>query len=584
MALLHPNGSPADVPCLPQQDPNPSQRRNAILALRAKYVWDHDYLPPFALLKEQVFEKPTGLELTAGWVSQLPAPEWPGAKYLLGRAEVGAHLTKTAQQAAAFIAQTPNFGSLDDYAKLFQGFPQPECLPHWEDDGYFAWQRVAGLHPVALRKLEKVPAKLAVDDARLAGVLPEGETLSGLAAAGRLFLCDYAILEGLIPQSTQGLAKYAVPAIGLFFSDDQGKLRAAAIQLGQQPVATDVYTPKDGEAWRLAKMMFQTADVNAHQMGPHLCRTHFALEGAIVAMARTLSVHHPVAVLLKPHMRYVVFNNLEGRELLINPAGVGTELLAGGDPGNKQLLARSYSGHPQAHVEPWSFEDWDHPRELRSRGFDQDSALKEYPFRDDGMLLWEAIGQFVAQYIDVYYASDAEVAGDPELQDWMTELTSAESAHLKGAPDRLGSREQLALLLQRLIWASGPLHSALNYPQYGQLAFAPNMTPAMYGPPLSNATKQSATLLDTYMVRGLLPPPSIALTQLSTMYTLATYHFDQLGQYQSGDFTDPRVEGCIGQFQETLKQAESQITLRNAQRSWVYEYLVPSQVLNSTSI
>ncbi|WPB82235.1 lipoxygenase family protein [Archangium violaceum] len=584
MPLPDPNGSLTDVPCLPQKDPDPLQRRKAILALREQYVWEHDYLPPFALLKEKIFENATDLEIAAGWVFQLPAPEWPGPKYLLGRAEVGAELAKAAKQAAAFIAQTPTFSSFDDYVKLFQGFQQPECVPHWEDDRYFAWQRVAGLNPVALRKLEKVPAKLAVDDARLAGVLPKGQTLAGLAAAGRLFLCDYAILEGLTLQSTQGLAKYVVPAIGLFFSDDQGRLQAAAIQLGQQPVATDVYTPKDCEAWRMAKMMFQAADVNAHEMGPHLCRTHFVLEGAIVAMARTLSVRHPVAVLLKPHLRYVVFNNMEGRELLINPAGVGTELLAGGAPGNKQLLARSYSGYPQAHVEPWSIEDWDHPSELRSRGFDKNSALKEYPFRDDGMLLWDAIGTFVSQYIDVYYASDAEVAGDSELQDWMVELTSAAGAHLKGAPDRLGSRDQLAQLLQRIVWASGPLHSALNYPQYGQLAFAPNMALAMYGPPLSNATGQSATLLKTYMVRGLLPPPLSALRQLSAMYTLAIYHFDQLGQYQPGDFTDPRVNGVIGQLQETLKQAESQITLRNAQRPWLYEYLVPSHVLNSTSI
>ncbi|WNG18190.1 lipoxygenase family protein [Cystobacter fuscus] len=585
MPLTDPNGSLPDVPCLPQQDSNPQQRSNDILALRAQYVWDHDYLPPFAMLKEKISENPTDQEIAVGWTFQLPAPEWPGEKYLTERAAVGAELAKAATQAAAFIAKNSTFSSFDDYVKLFEGFPQqPECLPYWEDDRYFAWQRVAGLNPVALRKLEKIPAKLAVDDARLAGVLPEGQTLAGLAAAGRLFLCDYAILEGVTLQSTQGLAKYIVPAIGLFFSDDQGRPRAAAIQLGQQPVATNVYTPKDGEAWRMAKMMFQTADVNVHEMGPHLCGTHFALEGVVVALARTLSVRHPLAVLLKPHLRYVVFNNLQGREKLINTTGVATKLLAGGVPGDKQLLARSYSGHPQAHVEPWSIEAWDHPRELRSRGFDKDSALAEYPFRDDGMLLWEAIGTFVSQYVDVYYVSDAAVAGDTELQDWMAELTSAAGAHLKGAPDRLGSREQLAQLLQRIIWASGPLHSALNYPQYGQLAFAPNMTPAMYGPPLSNATGQSATLLDTYMLRGLMPPPSVALMQLSAMYTMATYHFDQLGQYQPGDFTDPRVNGFIGRFQDTLKQAGSQIALRNTQRPWAYQYLVPSQVLNSTSI
>ncbi|MFY0576400.1 lipoxygenase family protein [Cystobacter fuscus] len=580
MSLPNPNESLPDVPCLPQQDPDPLQRRNGVLALRDQYAWDHAYLPPFALLKELNGEDfknplvPTPQEVA----SRIPKQERPGLEYSQGRNAVAQELTKAKEQAAAFIQEVGTFKSFEDYAELLKVFPPPECLPHWKDDRYFARQRVAGLNPVALRKLKEVPAKLAVDDARLTGVLPEGETLAGLAAAGRLFVCDYAILEDLSLQAP----KYVVPAIGLFFSNAQGELRVAAIQLGQKPVATDVYTPKDGEAWLMAKMMFQTADVNAHEMGTHLCRTHFVLEGVLVAMVRTLSVRHPVAVLLKPHLRYLVFNNMLGRYLLLGQNGSATSLLAGGEQGNKQLLERSYSGYARAQLEPWSFEDWDHPCELRSRGFDEDSTLKKYPFRDDGMLLWEAVGKFVSQYIDVYYASDAEVGGDSELQDWMTELISATGAHLKGAPDRLGSREDLALLLQRIIWASGPLHSALNYPQYGQLAFAPNMTPAMFGPPPSNATEQDAMLPDK--VRGLLPPPLTALMQAGTMYTLAIYHFDQLGLYQPGDFADPRVSGCIGQFQELLKQTESQLTLQNAQRPWDYQYLLPSRVLNSTSI
>ena len=73
----------------------------------------------------------------------------------------------------------------------------------------------------------------------------------------------------------------------------------------------------------------------------------------------------------------------------------------------------------------------------------------EYPFRDDGMLVWNAIGAFVSQYIDVYYTSDADVREDSELQEWMAEMGLETKGHLEGTPERVESRAELVRLLQR---------------------------------------------------------------------------------------------------------------------------------------
>lgn len=40
----------------------------------------------------------------------------------------------------------------------------------------------------------------------------------------------------------------------------------------------------------------------------------------------------------------------------------------------------------------------------------------EYPFRDDGFLLWNAINEFTLEYIKVAYKSDKEMRKDPWLQ------------------------------------------------------------------------------------------------------------------------------------------------------------------------
>ena len=63
--------------------------------------------------------------------------------------------------------------------------------------------------------------------------------------------------------------------------------------------------------------------------------------------------------------------------------------------------------------------DWDFELNVEKRGV---SDLPNYHFRDDAMLLWKAINEYVGEIIDIFYDSDEEVQQDFEIQEWMDEI------------------------------------------------------------------------------------------------------------------------------------------------------------------
>ena len=52
--------------------------------------------------------------------------------------------------------------------------------------------------------------------------------------------------------------------------------------------------------------------------------------------------------------------------------------------------------------------------------------------RDDGLLLWKAIYNFIVEFLDIFHHSDDEVCRDHEIQSWVTDI------HDNGLPTREG--------------------------------------------------------------------------------------------------------------------------------------------------
>jgi lipoxygenase len=44
--------------------------------------------------------------------------------------------------------------------------------------------------------------------------------------------------------------------------------------------------------------------------------------------------------------------------------------------------------------------------------------VRDYPYAEDGLLLWEALQRYFTAYVGLYYADDAAVKKDTWLQEW----------------------------------------------------------------------------------------------------------------------------------------------------------------------
>jgi arachidonate 15-lipoxygenase len=574
---------------LPHHDRAGATRAAKIQRQRSIYRWDHEYLPPLPMLAEGAIGGSNLFQAFLGWMlGDLPWAERPHFRYLWGRFKASWPLFAN-QLVTDDVWSQDGFADLSQPERLFTLVPEPASVLPWREDRWFGWQRVAGMNPVAIERLDTVPK--GFDVSRV--VLPAGETFEGLAASGALFGIDYVLLDGIWTQPWLEGRKHCPPVRVLLRATGAGELLPLAIELDESAGAAGVYVPGDGDAWQIAKMVAQSADLNVHEISTHLCRTHFVLEGFVVALARTLSPRHPIAALLAHHLRFTIFNNYEGRQLLVSPDGFATQLLVGGVQGTKQLLARSYSGYTSAsgrHSRPWSLAMWDLPRELALRGFaPTGGTLREYPYRDDGMLLWSALDEFVRAYVAAYYPSDAELLGDREIQDFARELASPAGAHVPGLPGQPGvfaTTDELVEVVRNVIFGASVYHSAVNFPQYDGAAFMPNMPGAIYAPVPPDLRAMSPEARHSYLLRAMLPPPDKTRLQLFTVHLLTSYRDRRLGDYE-GRFAATKAHSAVELFRSQLAAAGATIDARNVPsgaRPWPYRYLHPELVLNAANI
>lgn len=61
-------------------------------------------------------------------------------------------------------------------------------------------------------------------------------------------------------------------------------------------------------------------------------------------------------------------------------------------------------------------------KELDAREVDDQSPLLEYPYRDDGLLIWQAIETYVRDFVRIFCHCDEDVASDCLLENWIPEF------------------------------------------------------------------------------------------------------------------------------------------------------------------
>ena len=65
-------------------------------------------------------------------------------------------------------------------------------------------------------------------------------------------------------------------------------------------------------------------------------------------------------------------------------------------------------------------EDWNFEANIEKRGVD--SGLPDYHFRDDALLIWKAMKEYVGEMVNIFYESDQDVQDDFEIQAWFNEI------------------------------------------------------------------------------------------------------------------------------------------------------------------
>lgn len=517
--------------------------------------------------------------------------------------------------------------AIADFATLYPSFPAPPKVmtlePQawmalapgqqvWECDWYFGWLQIAGFNTTNLRgvfaggdvpelatPLDALLAKIPVDDAMLrAASADPAITLRRAAELGRLYAVDMAMLEGVPGGSLHGDTRYVAAPVAVFYWNPEpgrgyppgrGSLQPVAIQLGQKPgPGTPVFLPGgDATAWKLAKFFLLNALAVHHETIAHLGACHLTIETLIVATHRQLSTSHPVLALLTPHFRFTLDINEGAKHSLIIPGGVVASVLSPSIEGSLGMVRDARLA--------WRFDQNLPDRLFPLRGVDA-ARLPEFPFRDDTLLLWAAIRDYVRAYLGVYYDGDAAVREDWELQAWVGEITSPAGAAFHGldglsAAERgergryaLDSFDYLVEMVSLIVYTAGPQHAGVNYAQYPMMSYLPSVSGTAYAPPPAGTPGGDA---DAEFLK-VLPPLDVALYQLSFGYLLSGVQYDTFGHYSDNPrrpyFAEPRAEAAATDFRMALAAAEAEIRRRNRSRPLPYENQLPSMIPNSISI
>jgi arachidonate 15-lipoxygenase len=456
---------------------------------------------------------------------------------------------------------------LDTFAELFNILPLPEVGQkdgdlYFTRDDVFAEQRLSGPHPVAIRRPAADSRALPPPDVFLAVT---GQALPDALGSGRVFVVDYIDVLPFTPPVV-GQQKFGGPAAASFWWDAaQRKLMPVSITIVVAN-GTVLYTPhSQAQDWQRAKIFFQVADANVHEMFSHLARAHLVMEPFALATKRQFDPKHPLRQLLDHHFRFMLAKNQAALEQLIDPGGPVDQIFIGPLQATLAIALNGYHSWTLAGANPET--------DFKARGFDPfNDALPHYPYRDDGLLIWRAIQQMVNDYVNVEYPNDAAVAADADIQGWRADLVGPLSrTDVPAITDKATLKE----VVSTLIYTCSAYHSAVNYPQWTHFAYAPNAPLAAWAPWPVNDVAPSLT--------AVLPRLSPALMQMMLFQAIASFHIDQLGDYAT-DLPDPRYRRVIDDFTTALGKIHDDIEKRNAHRFWPYWHLSPAKVLNSISI
>nr|AAZ57444.1 lipoxygenase LOX1 [Populus deltoides] len=495
----------------------------------------------------------------------------------------------------------PNlFRAITDGTKDILKFETPETMERdrffWFRDEEFARQTLSGLNPCSIKMVTEWPLRSKLDpeiygpqESAITTEMVEQE-IKGFMTCGqavkdqKLFILDYHDL--FLPfvskiRELKGTTLYGSRT--LFFLTHEGTLRPLAIELTRPPMDgkpqwKQVFRPTwhstDVWLWRLAKAHVLAHESGYHQLISHWLRTHCCTEPYIIAAHRQLSEMHPIYRLLHPHFRYTMEINALARQYLISAKGV---IETSFFPGKYSMELSSV-----VYDQEWRFDYEALPKDLINRGMavEDPSAphglklmVEDYPYANDGLVLWDIIKEWVSDYVNHYYPDSSLIVSDNELQAWWTEVRTVGHADKKDEPwwPVLKTPQDLIETLTTIIWIASGHHAAVNFGQYTYAGYFPNRpTTARMNMPTEDPNdellklfweKPEVILLTTF------PSQIQATTVMAILDVLSNHSPDEeyLGQQIEPAWTEePAINAAFVKFNGRLKEFEGIIDERNA--------------------
>jgi arachidonate 15-lipoxygenase len=468
--------------------------------------------------------------------------------------------------------------SLEDYEKLIDPLIiKPATLTGFQQDKVFAYMQVAGPNPVMLNQIKTIDSRLPITNEQYQNILPQ-DSLEAALQEGRLYLADYSKLGDLTNGSAGGFKKFMYAPLALFAvppdKNVDKNLLPIAIRCQQTPGDEDpIFTPLDNDNWMTAKTILQMADSNYHELISHLVQTHLFIEPFVLATNRCFTKqNHPVKLLLKPHFEGTILVNYGAHELLLAEEGSLDYLLGATIESNVELAIEETLSQLA------NFNEVAFPRTLEKRGVNNSKQLPIYPYRDDGLLIWGAIHQWVKDYLGLFYSSDKSVETDAQLQNWAGELLSKGKCKIgEEGNGRIKTRDYLVEAISTVIFTASAQHAAVNFSQSGLMTYAPAFPLGCYSPAPTKTQQQQDFM-------GLLPPLQRAELQIRVLYLLGSVYYTKLGDYSNSLLKNEKVKIPFYKFKVNLNEIEAKILAEDSQRLVSYRYLLPSKIPQSINI
>ena len=164
--------------------------------------------------------------------------------------------------------------------------------------------------------------------------------------------------------------------------------------------------------WAMAKTSVQSAESSYFEVVTHFGRTHLVMEPFMIATNVAFHETHPIRKLLQPHFEGTLHINQGAVDALISEGGVIDKIFPPPISVTQSIAVSACKDF----LENYNDNMFDVAFEKRGTT----TLPAEYPFRDDGMLLWNAIKDDV-----VKFTNEKIPEWNEEQPEWWTDQKKA---------------------------------------------------------------------------------------------------------------------------------------------------------------